>query len=373
MQTVRVELGDRAYPILIGRGLIGKAESFLPYLGTPSSQSSPSSHASKVAAIVTNTTVAGWYLKPLSALLEASGVRVVEIILPDGEEHKHWQTLNRIHDALLEARCDRKVTLIALGGGVIGDLAGFAAATYQRGVPFIQVPTTLLAQVDSSVGGKTGINHALGKNMIGAFHQPRAVIADLATLDTLPERELKAGMAEVVKHGFIRDEAYVGFLEKNMSRLLAHDADALAHAIRRSVEIKAEVVAVDEREQGLRAVLNFGHTFGHGIEAAMGYGVWLHGEAVAAGMALAADLSQRMGLIDSAAVERVRALIAAAGLPVAPPRIEPARFIDLMTHDKKSSGGKVHYILLDAIGRAGVRGDVPDSLVLQTLAASPSA
>ncbi len=358
MQTVRVELGERAYPILIGRDLIGKAESFLPYLATKAA----------VAAIVTNTTVAHWYLKPLAALLSANGVRVVEVILPDGEEHKHWQTLNLIYDALLQARCDRGVTLVALGGGVIGDLTGFAAATYQRGVPFIQVPTTLLAQVDSSVGGKTGINHPLGKNMIGAFHQPRAVIADLATLDTLPERELKAGMAEVVKHGFIRDEAYVTFLEQNMAKLLAHDADALAHAIRRSVEIKAEVVAVDEREQGLRALLNFGHTFGHGIEAAMGYGVWLHGEAVAAGMVLAAGLSQRMGLIDAAAAARVRALIAAAGLPVAPPPIEPARFVELMTHDKKSSGGKLRYILLDGIGRASVRADVPDSLVLQTLA-----
>ncbi len=361
MQTVRVELGDRAYPILIGRGLIGDAESFLPYLATP------------VAAIVTNTTVAGWYLKPLAALLRSNGIRVVEVVLPDGEEHKHWQTLNRIYDALLEARCDRKVTLIALGGGVVGDLAGFAAATYQRGVPFVQVPTTLLSQVDSSVGGKTGINHPLGKNMIGAFHQPQAVIADLATLDTLPPRELKAGMAEVVKHGFIRDETYVAFLEQNMAKLLSYDTDALAHAIRRSIEIKAEVVAIDEREQGLRAHLNFGHTFGHGIEAAMGYGVWLHGEAVAAGMVLAAGLSQRMGLIDASAEARVRALIASAGLPVAPPKIDPVRFVELMTHDKKSSGGKIRYILLEGIGRAGLHGDIPDSLVLQTLAAHAAA
>lgn len=366
MQTVRVELGERTYPILIGRGLIGRQDSFLPYLSGPSS---PVSRSAPVAAVVTDTTVGRYYLKPLAALLAANGVRVVEVILPNGEEHKHWQTLKLIYDALLQARCDRQVTLIALGGGVIGDLTGFAAATYQRGVPFIQVPTTLLAQVDSSVGGKTGINHPAGKNMIGAFHQPRAVIADLATLDTLPERELKAGMAEVIKHGFIRDETYVSFLEQNMAKLLAHDAEALAQAIRRSIQIKAEVVAVDEREQGLRALLNFGHTFGHAIEAAMGYGVWLHGEAVAAGMVLATELSQRMGLLDTAAVARVRALIALAGLPVTPPRIEPARFVELMAHDKKSSGGKVRYILLDAIGRAGVRADVPDSLVLQTLAA----
>jgi 3-dehydroquinate synthase len=363
VQTVRVELGERAYPILIGRGLLARAESFLPYLGTPSSRSS------QVAAIVTNATVAQWYLKPLTALLAANGVRVVEVVLPDGEEHKQWQTLNRIFDALLESRCDRQVTLIALGGGVIGDLTGFAAATYQRGVPFIQVPTTLLSQVDSSVGGKTGINHPLGKNMIGAFYQPRAVVADLATLDTLPPRELKAGLAEVVKHGFIRDTAYVDFLEHNMSRLLAHDADALAHAVRRSIEIKAEVVAVDEREGGLRAILNFGHTFGHAIEAAMGYGVWLHGEAVAAGMVLAAGLSQRTGLLAAADAARVRALVAAAGLPVAPPDIAPARFLELMALDKKSSGGKLRYVLLEGMGKAVVRGEIPDSLVLQTLAA----
>ena len=357
MQTVRVELGDRAYPILIGRGLIGSAESFLPHLKTAT------------VAIVTNTTIAGWYLRPLATMLGASGVRVVEVILPDGEEHKQWQTLNRIYDALLGARCDREVTLIALGGGVIGDLTGFAAATYLRGVPFIQVPTTLLAQVDSSVGGKTGINHPLGKNMIGAFHQPRAVIADLATLDTLPPRELRAGLAEVIKHGFIRDAAYVDFLEHSMAGLLAHDADALAHAVRRSIEIKAEVVALDEREGGLRAILNFGHTFGHAIEAAMGYGVWLHGEAVGAGMVLAAGLSERMGLFDAGSAARVRALVAAAGLPVAPPDIAPARFVELMALDKKSSGGKLRYILLEGMGRAVVRGDVPDSLVLQTLAA----
>jgi 3-dehydroquinate synthase len=357
VQTVRVELGERAYPILIGRGLIGSPESFLPYLTTP------------VAAIVTNTTVAQWYLKPLTALLAANGVRVVEVILPDGEEHKQWQTLNLIFDALLSARCDRQVTLIALGGGVIGDLTGFAAATYQRGVPFIQVPTTLLSQVDSSVGGKTGINHPQGKNMIGAFYQPRVVVADLATLDTLPPRELKAGLAEVVKHGFIRDAAYVDFLEQNMAGLLAHDAEALAHAVRRSIEIKAEVVAVDEREGGLRAILNFGHTFGHAIEAAMGYGVWLHGEAVAAGMVLAAGLSQRLGMLDAADAARLRAVVATAGLPVAPPEIAPARFFELMALDKKSSGGRLRYVLLEGMGRAAVRGDVPDSLVLQTLAA----
>jgi 3-dehydroquinate synthase len=347
MQTLRVELGERAYAIHIGERLLSSAGLILPQLDLLR------------VAIVTNTTVAALYLQQLVEALRARGVDVLSIVLEDGERYKDWATLNRIYDALLQRRCDRKTTLIALGGGVVGDLAGFAAATYMRGIPFIQVPTTLLAQVDSSIGGKTGINHPLGKNMIGAFYQPRLVLADTKVLETLPPRELSAGMAEVIKHGLVRDAGFFAWLEQNMEKLLACDQDALAHAVRRCCEIKAAVVAEDERETGVRALLNFGHTFGHAIESGMGYGNWLHGEAVAAGMVIAADLSRRLGLIAQADVERVVLLLKRAGLPTAPPDIAPGRMLELMGADKKAEGGKLRFVLLDAIGSASVRADIP--------------
>ena len=358
MQTLRVELGERAYPIHIGEHLLSDAELVTPHLDLPK------------VAIVTNTTVAALYLQQLSEALQARGVEVISIVLEDGERYKDWATLNRIYDALLERRCDRKTTLIALGGGVIGDLAGFAAATYMRGIPFIQVPTTLLAQVDSSIGGKTGINHPLGKNMIGAFYQPRLVLADTAVLASLPPRELSAGLAEVIKHGFVRDERFVAWLEQNVDKLRACDSPALAHAIRRCCEIKAAVVAEDERESGVRALLNFGHTFGHAIESGLGYGKWLHGEAVAAGMVMAADLSRRMGFIAQADVDRIVALLKRAGLPTAQPGIAPARMLELMAVDKKTEGGKLRFVLLDRIGAASIRDQLPAELLQQALAAS---
>ncbi len=358
MQSLRVELGERAYAIFIGEGLLSNAELILPQLDLPR------------VAIVTNTTVAPLYFERLAGVLRVRGVEVISVVLPDGERYKDWTTLNRIYDALLEHRCDRKTALIALGGGVVGDLAGFAAATYMRGIPFIQVPTTLLAQVDSSIGGKTGINHPLGKNMIGAFYQPRLVLADTKVLETLPPRELSAGLAEVIKHGLIRDGAFFAWLEQNMEKLLACDQDALAHAVRRCCEIKAAVVAEDERETGVRALLNFGHTFGHAIESGLGYGKWLHGEAVAAGMVMAADLSRRMGLVTPADVERIVALLKRAGLPVAPPDVSAERLLELMGVDKKAEGGKLRFILLDGIGAASIRADVPDGPLQQTLALS---
>lgn len=356
MQTLRVELGERAYPIHIGERLLAEAALVRPHLDLPR------------VAVVTNTTVAPLYLRQLSEALQAQDVEVISIVLEDGERYKDWATLNRIYDALLEQRCDRKTTIIALGGGVIGDLAGFAAATYMRGIPFIQVPTTLLAQVDSSIGGKTGINHPQGKNMIGAFYQPRLVLADTATLATLPPRELSAGLAEVIKHGLIRDEAFVGWLEQNMERLRACDSRALAHAVRRCCEIKAEVVAEDERETGVRALLNFGHTFGHAIESGLGYGAWLHGEAVAAGMVMAADLSCRMGYIAPADLDRITALLRHAGLPVAQPGLAAERLLELMAVDKKTEGGKLRFVLLDRVGAASIRAEVPADLLLQVLA-----
>jgi shikimate kinase / 3-dehydroquinate synthase len=354
--TIEVALGSRSYPIEIGRGLLDDPQLLARHAGN-----------GKVA-IVTNTTVAPLYLARVAAPLRAAGREVVEIVLPDGEEHKHWATLNLIFDALLAHKCDRKTTVVALGGGVIGDMAGFAAASYMRGVRFVQVPTTLLAQVDSSVGGKTGINHPLGKNMIGAFYQPRAVLADVATLDTLAPRELAAGLAEVIKHGAILDAAFFTWIEQHIAQLVARDPKALAHAIARSCEIKAEVVRQDERESGLRAVLNFGHTFGHAIESGLGYGNWLHGEAVGCGMVMAADLSQRMGFIDGAAVERVRALVRAAGLPVVAPDFGAERWIELMEVDKKNEGGTIKFILLKPLGSPSITG-VPRETLLQTLAA----
>jgi 3-dehydroquinate synthase len=340
--TLNVDLGERSYPIVIGPGLLDDGALLARHI-----------QGQKVA-IVTNTTVAPLYLERVAGHLRGAGREVVEIVLPDGEEHKNWQSLNLVYDALLQAKCDRKTTLVALGGGVIGDLTGFAASSYMRGVPFVQIPTTLLAQVDSSVGGKTGINHPLGKNMIGAFYQPRAVLADTATLDTLPARELAAGLAEVIKHGAILDAAFFDWIEANVEQLVGREPQALAHAIARSCEIKAEVVRKDEREGGLRAVLNFGHTFGHAIENGLGYGEWLHGEAVGCGMVMAADLSARLGLIDPASVERVRALVRAAGLPASAPDLGEARWIELMAVDKKNEGGEIRFILLKPLGSPAI-------------------
>ncbi|BBP02384.1 3-dehydroquinate synthase [Sulfuriferula nivalis] len=349
MQTLTVALGSRSYPIHIGIDLLNQPELIIAHL------------PQKRVAIVTNTTVAPLYLDKLTARLTAHGVAVVPIILPDGEEYKTWETLNLIFDALLENRCERKTTLIALGGGVIGDLTGFAAASYLRGVPFIQIPTTLLAQVDSSVGGKTGINHPLGKNMIGAFYQPQLVLADTTTLATLPARELSAGLAEVIKYGLIYDPEFFVWLEDNMAKLRTLDKDSIAYAVHRSCEIKAEVVAQDERESGMRALLNLGHTFGHAIESGMGYGNWLHGEAVAAGTVLAADVSQRMGLLKTAQVERIRALYRSAGLPDTAPDLGAARYMDYMGLDKKVESGRIRFVLLSGIGSAFVSADVPET------------
>ncbi|WP_026354529.1 bifunctional shikimate kinase/3-dehydroquinate synthase AroKB [Massilia niastensis] len=358
--TLNVELGERSYPIAIGPGLLNDGALLARHV------------AGGKVAIVTNTTVAPLYLERVAGQLRASGREVVEIILPDGEEHKNWQSLNLVFDALLANRCDRKTTVVALGGGVIGDLAGFAAASYMRGVPFVQLPTTLLSQVDSSVGGKTGINHPLGKNMIGAFYQPRAVLADTSTLDTLPARELSAGLAEVIKHGAILDAEYFAWIEQNIERLVAREPEAMAHAIARSCEIKADVVGRDEREGGLRAVLNFGHTFGHAIESGLGYGEWLHGEAVGCGMVMAADLSARMGLVDWATVERVRALVAAAGLPTVAPDLGEQRWLELMQVDKKNEGGTIRFILLKPLGSPSIT-TAPPELLRATLAACTAA
>jgi 3-dehydroquinate synthase len=317
--------------------------------------------------IVTNPIVAAHHLAPLRNALSQAGKHVDVVLLPDGEAHKHQRTLDDLLTRLLELRAERSTTLIALGGGVIGDIAGFAAAIYQRGVPFVQVPTTLLAQVDSSVGGKTGINHPLGKNMIGAFWQPRAVLIDTSVLRTLPDRELRAGLAEVIKYGAIRDAQFFAWLEANVDALLARDDDALTHAILRSCEIKAQVVAADERESGERALLNFGHTFGHAIEAAQGYGAWLHGEAVAAGMVCAARLSQRACGLDDEAVLRLTRLIGAADLPTSPPTMSIERWLELMRRDKKVQSGVMRFVLLERLGRAIVRGDVAQADVAGAL------
>ena len=347
MRTLKVALGARSYPIHIGDGLRRRADLILPLLKTPR------------AMIVSNETVAPLYLEDVAAALAAAGVDVGHIILPDGEAFKDWATLNRIFDGLMAARCERSTTLIALGGGVVGDMVGFAAATFQRGVPFIQLPTTLLAQVDSSVGGKTAINHPLGKNMIGAFHQPRLVLADIETLATLPARELSAGLAEVIKYGLIRDAAFFAWLEDNMARLVARDGDALAYAIERSCANKAEIVAADETEQGVRATLNLGHTFGHAIEAGMGYGEWLHGEAVAAGAMMAAELSRMRGWLSDADIARIEAIHRAAGLPVRGPALPIGHYLELMAHDKKVEAGRLRLVLLEGIGRAVIDGDSP--------------
>ena len=345
MRTVTVGLGDRAYPIHIGEGLLARAELFLPHL------------PQRRISVVTNTTVASLYLEKFSAMLRGAGVEIVPVVLPDGEEHKNWQTLNSIFDALLSNRCERKSTIIALGGGVVGDLAGFAAASYQRGVPLIQVPTTLLAQVDSSVGGKTAINHPMGKNMIGAFYQPRMVLADTAMLDTLPTREFAAGLAEVIKYGLIMDLPFLGWLEANMDNLNRREPAALAYAVTRSCENKAAVVAADERESGERALLNLGHTFGHAIEAGLGFGTWLHGEAVAAGTVLAARLSERVGLLTASDVQRIARLFVRAGLPIEAPSLGQDRYLELMGHDKKVENGRLRLVLLKSLGKAFMTSD----------------
>lgn len=333
---INVNLADRSYPIVIGNGLLDDGFDFASYL------------AGSDCLVVSNVTVAPLYLERLGRCLGDRNVQ--NAILPDGEAHKSLAIAATVIDRLAGMRAARDASVIALGGGVVGDIAGFAAACYMRGIGFIQVPTTLLAQVDSSVGGKTGVNHPEGKNLIGAFHQPRVVVIDTATLQTLPERELRAGLAEVIKHGAIADIAFFGWLEENLSKLLEGDAEALAYAIRRSCEIKAAVVAADEREAGQRALLNFGHTFAHAIENSLGYGEWLHGEAVAAGMVMAARLSD----IDSRDIDRLSRLIAAAGLPTEPPPIGANRLRSAMDLDKKAQAGKLRFVLLQELGRAVV-------------------
>jgi 3-dehydroquinate synthase len=354
-RTLEVDLGERSYPIYIGAALIDEPAFYRPHI------------RARQVMIVSNETVEPLYLERVKAALR--GLDVAEVILPDGERYKDLTTWNRIFNALLAHRFSRDCTLVALGGGVIGDMAGFAAACYQRGVAFIQVPTTLLAQVDSSVGGKTGVNHPAGKNMIGAFHQPRAVIADTETLSTLPQRELAAGLAEVIKYGLIRDPEFFDWLEANTAALLAREAPVLAEAIDRSCRNKAEVVAADELESGQRALLNLGHTFGHAIEAASGYGNWLHGEAVAAGMAMAAGMSQRLGWIDADSEARIRRVIAGFGLPVeAPPSIPAERWLELMAVDKKVQAGMLRLVLLRSVGHAVVSTDFSTDDLIATIA-----
>jgi 3-dehydroquinate synthase len=357
-QQVQISLGERSYPIVIGTSLLDAPGTFanLPRAAQ--------------ALIVSNSTVAPLYAQRLQAALQVHYPTIHLVTLPDGEAYKTWQSLNLIFDALLANACDRKTVLFALGGGVVGDMTGFAAASYMRGVPFVQVPTTLLAQVDSSVGGKTAINHPLGKNMIGAFYQPLRVVCDLDTLGTLPQRELSAGLAEVIKYGPIADLAFLDWIEANIDALMARDPAALAHAVKRSCEIKAWVVGQDEREAGLRAILNFGHTFGHAIEAGLGYGEWLHGEAVGCGMVMAATLSQRLGLVDAALVQRLKNLIQKAGLPVVGPRLatqdNAGRYLELMRVDKKAEAGEIKFVVIDGPARAAVRG-APDALVREVI------
>ncbi len=358
VSIVPIDFQARSYNIVIGPSVLDDPAS---YLGIPIAQS---------ALIVSNNVVAPLYGRRLRGSLQERFAKVHEVILPDGEQCKNWQTLALIFDSLLHNHCDRGTVIFALGGGVVGDMAGFAAACYMRGVPFVQVPTTLLAQVDSSVGGKTGINHPLGKNMIGAFYQPNRVICDLGTLQTLPARELGAGLAEVIKYGPIADPDFLDWIETNMEALLGREPAALGHAVQRSCEIKARVVAADERESGLRAMLNFGHTFGHAIETGLGYGQWLHGEAVACGMVMAARLSQRLALVDAAFVQRLTLLIQAAGLPVTAPRLSSSdnagRYLELMRMDKKAQAGAIRFVVIDAPGSASLR-SAPDALVREVI------
>ena len=361
MKTLHVDLANRSYPIYIGTNLLEQKALFEPHL-----------KSSTTVFIVSNTTVAPLYAKTLINTLSQLGKTVRLLELPDGESFKDWQHLQLIFDELLAHGADRQSMIIALGGGVVGDMAGFGAASFMRGIRFIQVPTSLLAQVDSSVGGKTGINHPLGKNMIGAFHQPVAVIADLNTLRTLPPRELSAGLAEVIKHGAIADADFLDWIEANASALLACDTDAMAHAVLRSCEIKSAVVSADEREGGIRATLNFGHTFGHAIESGLGYGEWLHGEAVGCGMVMAADLSARLGQIGQADAQRLKRIINSMHLPIVPPKLGTERFMELMQVDKKTEAGQIRYITLGSIGAARIQ-QVPDATVIETLLATGAA
>jgi 3-dehydroquinate synthase len=350
---VEISLGDRSYPIIIGPGLIEDANLLGAHI------------SARQLLIVTNGTVAPLYAAALRNSLP--GRRMVEVILADGEQYKTLDTVARIFDALMDARMNRDAAILALGGGVIGDMAGFAAACYQRGIDYVQIPTTLLAQVDSSVGGKTGVNHPQGKNMIGAFHQPRCVFADISTLNTLSDREYRAGLAEVVKYGLIYDSSFFEWLEHNTAALARRDTAAVMYAVQRSCEIKAEIVAADEREQGLRAILNLGHTFGHAIETASGYGTWLHGEAVAAGMVLAADLSARIGWISAGDYDRAIQLMKQLELPVAPPKIGATRAFELMGMDKKVLDGRVRLVLMRKLGKADVVGDYSKQALDATL------
>jgi len=358
LQTISIDLAERSYDIHLGSGLLAEDDSFK---GLPRATS---------VLVVSNETVAPLYAQELLKTLSRRYSKVFLLALPDGEAHKNWQTLNLIFDALLANGCDRKTLMVALGGGVVGDMTGFAAASFMRGVPFVQIPTTLLAQVDSSVGGKTGINHPLGKNMIGAFYQPLRVICDLSTLKTLPNRELSAGLAEIIKYGPIADLQFMEWLEEHMDALLAREVDALAYAVKRSCEIKAWVVSQDEREGGLRAILNFGHTFGHAIEAGMGYGAWLHGEAVGCGMVMAAHLSQRQGLVDASFVKRLYTLVQRAQLPTVGPVLNAndnaGRYLELMRLDKKSDAGEIKFVLIDGIGKATMRA-APDVQVREVI------
>jgi 3-dehydroquinate synthase len=357
-QIVPIQLEDRSYNIHIGSGLLNDAASFdgLPKAAT--------------ALVVSNSVVAPLYLEQLLRVLRQRHATVHTVVLDDGEATKTWDSLNRIFEGLLSKACDRKTVLYALGGGVVGDMTGFAAACYMRGVPFVQVPTTLLAQVDSSVGGKTAINHPLGKNMIGAFYQPQRVICDLDTLKTLPPRELSAGLAEVIKYGPIYDMAFLDWIEANLDALMACEPEAMAYAVKRCCEIKADVVSQDEREGGLRAILNYGHTFGHAIEAGMGYGAWLHGEGVGCGMVMATLLSQKMGLVDQAFVDRITHIVKRAGLPTVAPVLDAqdnvGRYMELMRVDKKADAGQIQFILVNGQGKAQIS-PAPDALVAEVI------
>lgn len=356
METLSVALGERSYPILIGTDLLSRSDLYVPHI-----------HGQQVC-IVTNETIAPIYLDKLKSSISVA--LISSIILPDGEAHKNLTTLNEIFTGLLAEKHNRTTTLIALGGGVVGDMTGFAAACYQRGVNFIQIPTTLLSMVDSSVGGKTGVNHTMGKNMIGAFYQPQAVIADISLLKTLPAREVSAGLAEVIKYGLISDFEFFVWLEENIELLIQGDEGALSYAVLRSCKNKADVVAQDEHESGIRAILNLGHTFGHAIETAQGYGNWLHGEAVATGMVMAADLSMRRGDISSSDLQRIIALLERAKLPIkAPAEMTPEQFVELMGVDKKVLDGRLRLVLLESLGRAIVTSDIDTKLLMETFAA----
>ncbi|OUS05493.1 3-dehydroquinate synthase [Gammaproteobacteria bacterium 54_18_T64] len=356
MNVLNVDLGERSYPIVIGCSLTQSASTLAPFI------------KGDQVLLVSNETVAPLYMEVLESIINVPVLNTV--VLPDGEQHKTLETLNRIFDALLEHRHDRSTTLIALGGGVVGDITGFAAACYQRGVNFVQIPTTLLAQVDSSVGGKTAVNHPSGKNMIGAFHQPQCVLIDIETLQSLPDREYRAGLAEVIKYGLITDVDFFVWLEEHMTSLLARDRGALLYAIEHSCRLKARIVSEDERESGLRAILNLGHTFGHAIETHEGYGEWLHGEAVAAGMCMAADLSRRLGWISMADQARVVALVVEAGLPTTSPDIAPEKFLALMAVDKKALGGEVRLVLLERLGKAVITSEYGSEKLMATLSAN---